>query len=185
MPAGTAPGPRAVIPDDATLVERAIAGDERAFSALYRRHCRYVAGVVLRLMGDTAELDDAVQDTFVAASRSLAGLKDPAKVRSWLVTIAVRGVHRRLAQRSRRRWLGQEMARTSAVFVTDPRARREVDDLYDVLTRIPPKLRVPWVLARVEGSSLPEVAEACGVSLATVKRRVAQAESRIQRRLHA
>ena len=136
-------------------------------------------------MGDASELDDVVQDTFVAAARGLKGLKEPEKVRSWLVTIAVRRVQRRLGQRSRRRMLGMEIARNEAAFISDPRARREVDDLYDVLGRIPPKLRVPWVLARIEGESLPKVAEACGVSLATVKRRVADADTRIRRRLDA
>jgi RNA polymerase sigma-70 factor (ECF subfamily) len=58
-----------------------------------------------------------------------------------------------------------------------------VEELYDVLDRIPPKLRVPWVLARIEGETLPRVADACGVSLATVKRRVSEAETRIRRRL--
>ncbi|MDD9936265.1 MAG: RNA polymerase sigma factor [Myxococcales bacterium] len=185
MSTNAAPRPKVVTVDDATLVERARAGDERAFASLYRRHSRYVAGVVLRLMGDASELDDVVQDTFVAASRGLGGLKEPAKVRSWLVTISVRRVQRRLAQRSRRRMLGAELSREAASFISDPRTRRDVDELYDVLGRIPPKLRVPWVLARIEGESLPKVAQACGVSLATVKRRVADADTRIRRRLDA
>ncbi|HEY8430134.1 MAG TPA: sigma factor, partial [Sandaracinaceae bacterium] len=50
---------------DEVLVERARAGDERAFAKLYRRHAPYVAGVVYRLMGDELELDEIVQDTFV------------------------------------------------------------------------------------------------------------------------
>jgi RNA polymerase sigma-70 factor (ECF subfamily) len=177
--------PRLVALDDDALVERAREGDERAFSTLYRRHARYVAGVVLRLMGDASELDDVVQDTFVAAARGLSGLKEPGKLRGWLVTIAVRRVNRRLHQRSRRRLLGREMSRQAALFITDPRERREVEELYDVLERVPVKVRVPWVLSRLEGESLPDVARMCGVSLATVKRRVADAESRIRRRLDA
>lgn len=177
--------PKLVSLDDGTLVERARQGDQQAFTAIYRRHSRYVAGVVLRLMGEASDLDDLVQDTFVAASRGLSGLEQPEKLRSWLVTIAVRKVQRKLSQRVRARLLGAEMARHAATFVSDPRARREVDELYDVLDRIAPRLRVPWVLARIEGESLPRVAEACGVSLATVKRRVAQAETRIRRRLDA
>ena len=53
----------------------------------------------------------------------------------------------------------------------------------DALERIPEDLRIPWVLHRVEQLSLPETAEACEISLATVKRRIAEAEERIQRRL--
>lgn len=184
---GTNPAirPKLVGLDDATLVERARDGDERAFSTLYRRHARYVAGVVLRLMGDASELDDVVQDTFVAAARGLTGLQEPAKLRGWLVTIAVRRVNRRLHQRARRRWLGRELGREPALFVSDPRERRQLEELYDVLERVPPKVRIPWVLSRLEGESLPEVARMCDVSLATVKRRVADAESRIRRRLDA
>ena len=37
-------------------------------------------------MGDASELDDVVQDTFVAAARGLSGLKEPEKLRGWLVT---------------------------------------------------------------------------------------------------
>lgn len=169
---------------DEVLVERANQGDEHAFSVLYRRHARYIAGVIFRLMGDSSELDDTVQETFVAAAMSLRKLKDPQSVRSWLVTIAVRHVRRRLAARQRRRWLGQEIDRQGP-RISDPRLRSELDELYDVLDRMPPRLRVPWILARVEGETLAEVARFCGVSLATVKRRVAQAEHSVQRRLHA
>ena len=58
-----------------------------------------------------------------------------------------------------------------------------VDDINDALERIPEDLRIPWVLHRVEQLSLPETAAACEISLATVKRRIADAEERIQRRL--
>jgi RNA polymerase sigma-70 factor (ECF subfamily) len=66
---------------------------------------------------------------------------------------------------------------------SDPRDRAPVDELYDALSRVPADLRIPWVLHRVERLSLPETAAACEVSLATVKRRIADAEARIERRL--
>ena len=66
---------------------------------------------------------------------------------------------------------------------SDPRDRAAVDELYDALSRVPADLRIPWVLHRVEHLSLPETAAACEVSLATVKRRIADAEERIERRL--
>lgn len=58
-----------------------------------------------------------------------------------------------------------------------------MDDLYDALERIPSDVRIPWVLHRIEQLSLPETALACEVSLATVKRRIADAEARLERRL--
>jgi RNA polymerase sigma-70 factor, ECF subfamily len=166
------------------LVRRVLDGDERAFSVLYRRHARYVAGVACRLMGDTSELDDIVQDTFVAASLSLRTLQDPSSVRAWLVTIAVRSASKRLKARMRRRWMGQEFTRL-APKITDHEGGQKLEDLYDALDRIPTRLRVPWILVRVEGLQLTEAAEHCDVSLATLKRRVADAEERLDKRLHA
>ncbi len=165
---------------DAALVERARQADQAAFAALYQRHARYLAGVVYRLMGDDAELDDIIQETFLQASSALSGLLQPELVRPWLVTIAVRRVHRHLARRRRRWFLFVSLAQIGA-RVSDPADRCEVDDLYDALDRLSKDLRVPWVLHRIEQFSLVEVAHACSVSLATVKRRIAEAERRLER----
>ena len=56
-------------------------------------------------------------------------------------------------------------------------------DLYDALGRLPADLRLPWSLHRIERLSIPETAAACEVSPATVKRRIADAEERLTRRL--
>ena len=164
---------------DAALVERARQADQAAFAALYQRHARYLAGVIYRLMGDDTELDDIIQETFLLASDALTGLAQPDRVRPWLVTIAVRRAHRHLARRRRRGFLLSSLAELGARF-SDPDARADVDDLYRALDRLPHELRVPWVLHRIEQFSLVEAAEACAVSLATVKRRIAEAERRMQ-----
>ena len=155
------------------------AGD---FEALYAKHARYIAGVVHRLMGDDGELDDIVQETFVDAIEGLKRLQDPLAVRAWLVTVAVRRTRRVLGKR-RRRMMFAFWSVDFAPRSSDPRDRAAVDELYDVLARVPADVRIPWVLHRVEHLSLPETAAACEVSLATVKRRIADAEERIERRL--
>lgn len=152
------------------------------FEAVYAKHARYVAGVVHRLMGNDGDLDDIVQETFVDAIDGLARLEDPSAVRAWLVTVAVRRTRRVLARRRRRAmfafWVADYAPRSS-----DPRDRQAVDELYDALSKVPEDLRIPWVLHRVEHLSLPETAQVCEVSLATVKRRIAEAEDRLERRL--
>ncbi len=168
---------------DQSLLELAKAGDEDAFAQIYLRYARYVASVVVRLFGDSMELDDTVQETFVAAARGLSKLNEPEKLRGWLVAIAVRKVQRRLGMRTRRRWLGEQLSISRTV--SDPASRDRVDELYDVLQHVPDKLRVPWLLVRVEGMSLQEAASACDTSLATLKRRLAEGDERIQRKLHA
>jgi RNA polymerase sigma-70 factor (ECF subfamily) len=67
--------------------------------------------------------------------------------------------------------------------VSDPRDRAAAEALQAALERLPDKLRVPWFLARIEGEKLDDVATACGVSLATIKRRIAVAQTRLERRL--
>jgi RNA polymerase sigma-70 factor, ECF subfamily len=167
---------------DAVLVADAALGSDRAFAALYRRHARYVAGVVYRILGSDAELDDVVQETFCDASNALGSLKDPAGLRAWLARIAVRRIHKRLAKRRRWRWfVGQ--AEHMIPTVSDPAMRQAVDALYEALDDLPPKLRIPWTLHTLEGETLPDVASACEISLATAKRRIAQAAERIERKL--
>jgi RNA polymerase sigma-70 factor (ECF subfamily) len=172
----------AVVPEsDGALVERAAQGDERAFSQIYRRHARYLAGVVYRVMGDAAELDDVVQEVFLTCLRGLPSLKEGERLRPWLVTIAVRQTQKRLTARGRRRWLGVQVGLVAA-RVSDPQLSRDVADLYRGLDRLSPKLRVPWVLARLEGASLDEVAAWCEISVATAKRRLARADQFLKRR---
>lgn len=171
----------AVPDDDAALVARAATGDERAFAAIYRRYARYVAGVAYRLLGDDAEVDDVVQETFVAASEGIGALKEGATLKHWLVTIAVRRVARRIERRRRQRWLAGIFGRTEP-RAAGPEVEGDAYALYEALRGISAERRVPWTLHVVEGMTLPEVAEHCGVSLATVKRRIAEAGELLARR---
>jgi RNA polymerase sigma-70 factor (ECF subfamily) len=100
------------------------------------------------------------------------------------VTIAVRFTKERLGRRRRRGLLRQEVTRHFPTM-SDPRDRAAADELYAALDQVPEKYRIPWFLARVEGEKLEDVATACGVSLATVKRRIQEAQNRLDRRLEA
>jgi RNA polymerase sigma-70 factor, ECF subfamily len=169
--------------DDATLVARVKQGDDAAFSALYRRYARHVAGVVYRLLGDDAQLDDIVQETFVIGLRRIEGLREPAALKRWLTTIAVRRVKRQLAHRYKHRELQGEL-RTTMPRVSDPAQVAEVHALYEALGKLPAKLRTPWTLHHIEGQTLPRVAEMCDSSLTSVKRHIAAASERLRRTGH-
>jgi RNA polymerase sigma-70 factor (ECF subfamily) len=173
--------PAAKAESDEELVTRLCAGDERAFTQLYRRHARYIAGVARRLMGDELELDEVVQEAFLALRDQAPSIQERARVRAWLVRVTVRGATKRLEKRRRRRRLlaAQPPPRRS----TDPVADHELRALFEVLERLAPTLRVPWSLHRIEGETLPRTAELCEISLATVKRRVAKADARIRKAL--
>jgi RNA polymerase sigma-70 factor (ECF subfamily) len=167
--------------DDRTLVARAASGDGRAFTALYRRHARYVAGVAFRLLGDESELDDVVQETFVDAHDALSTIRDGATVRGFLATIAARKVARRIARRQRQRWFASLFGR-GAPIADHPAVESEAFALYQALETLSVERRMPWTLHVVEGMTLPEVASTVGVSLATVKRRIAEANAMLLKR---
>ena len=169
--------------DDASLVTQARGGDERAFVLLFKRYARYVAGIAYRLMGERSEVEDVVQETFTDASMHLEQLRDGAGFKSWLVTICVRRVHKRLARRRRWRWFVSEAVHYEPVC-SDPDERAQLVALYQALESVAVDERVAWVLHHVEGETLPVVAAQCGVSLATIKRRIARADELIERRLH-
>lgn len=169
--------------DDASLVEQARGGDERAFVALFKRYSRYVAGVAYRLLGDSVEVEDVVQEAFIDASQHMDQLRDGAGFKSWLVAICVRRVHKRLARRRRWRWFVSEAVHFEPT-TSDPELRSKLIAIYQALEAVAVDDRVAWVLHHVEGETLPVVAEQCGVSLATIKRRIARADEVIERRLH-
>lgn len=148
---------------------------------LFRSHSRYVAAIALRLLGREDEVDDVVQEVFMAALGRLAGLREPEALRGWLATITVRTVLGRLRRRRVRAllWLDHAPDYTEISRSANPEEAALVAQVYRLLDQIPVQERLAWTLRRVQGESLERVAELCGCSLATVKRRIAAAQSRL------
>jgi DNA-directed RNA polymerase specialized sigma24 family protein len=74
--------------DDGRLAELAAAGDERAFEAIYDRHHRPLLGFCRHMLGSREEGEDALQQTFLRAHRSLVAQGAPDELRPWLFAIA-------------------------------------------------------------------------------------------------
>lgn len=153
---------------------------------VYRRYCRYVAAVVLRLDGRQTEVDDIVQEVFVEASRGVARLRDPDAVKGWLATIAVRIVRHRLRARRLRRFLGLD-AQVDYTGLIDPSAspldKLLVRAVYRVLDELPVEDRLAFSLHHIEGEKLEVVAKLCRCSCATAKRRIARAQQVLEQRM--
>ena len=175
---------------DGELVERVRSGDEWAKEALYRRHLQPVWSMVLPLIGSTVEAEDIIQDAFIVAFGDIHKLREAERFGSWLMRIAVHQVHRRF--RRRKTWhslglaWGVEDASLDALLCTDcsPEVAAELTKIAEVLAELAPRNRIAWMLRFVEGCALDEVAERTGVSLATVKRRIAAADQRLKRHLN-
>jgi RNA polymerase sigma-70 factor (ECF subfamily) len=170
---------------DAQLVTAACAGARWAQEALFLRHVRLVSGLVFRVHPSRIDLDDLVQDTFIAAFESLPSLKNPQAFAAWVGSLAIRITHKKLRRRRIAARLG--LGTTSEEVAWDeiigpacpPDVAAELREIYTILASFPTSERIAFLLRRVEGMSLDEVATATDTSLATVKRRIAAAEERL------
>jgi len=174
---------------DGDLVVRARAGDRWALEMLYRRHVQLVAGTALRLLRNRADAEDVAQETFLIAFEKLAQLAEPHAFRGWLVRIAMSRVHRRFrVRRLRGLFFGGSRDEHSDLTSLEAEARDEATAeqraelalLDRALSHLPLDLRTAWLLRHVMGCAVEETAEACGCSLATVKRRISAADSKIR-----
>jgi len=154
---------------------------------LFQQHARYVASVVLRVLGRDHEVDDVVQEVFLTAMTGLSAVRSPLAVRGWLKTIAVRKACRHLRRRRLRTLLGFDRDSTSYEQVAapgcSPEERALLARVYQELDRLPVAERVAWTLRYVEGEQIEALAELCGCSLATAKRRIAAAQATLERTL--
>jgi RNA polymerase sigma-70 factor, ECF subfamily len=167
---------------DAELVALLLAGRRGADAALYQRHAKAVLAVATRLLGRTADAEDVVQDTFLTAFECIRQLRDPALFRPWLTRITVRHVHRRFRRRRLLHALGLDRGEDDAALARlalapfDTETRAELARLDTALHALAPRQRVAFMLRHVEGYDLTEVADACGASLATIKRWLQRAD---------
>jgi RNA polymerase sigma-70 factor, ECF subfamily len=155
---------------------------ESDLDRVFRAHSGYVAAVAIRLMGRHDEVDDVVQEVFVAAMRGLRSLREPLAIRGWLATVAVRVARRRL----RRRRFAAVFGRATLpdydeliVTATQDKALL-IKRAYRILDALPVNAKIAWMLRHVEGEPLDTVAQMCGCSLATAKRRIAAAQTALE-----
>jgi RNA polymerase sigma-70 factor (ECF subfamily) len=176
-------------PSDAALVVAARAGEAWAREALFRRYAPLVNGLAFRLMGRDDDVDDLVQDSFVAALRSLGRLDAPQAFASWLSSIVVRTCGKLLRRRQLMRRFGLRSGSDTVDFdaILSPAAPAdavaELSAVYGLVQQLPAGVRVALVLRRVEGHSLEEIAALTGASFATIKRRVAEADRLLEKAL--
>jgi len=175
------------IPSNAALVREAREGHSWAHEALFRRHGRLAYGLAHRLLSGTGiDADDLVQDAFVTAFCRLDSLREAEAFSSWLCSIVVRTASKRLRRHRLRVRFG--LARNEAVDMdlvisgdAPPDVMVLLQQTYGILDRLRPDERIVFLLRRVEGLTIAEIAEKMDMSLSTVKRRLASAEGRFER----
>lgn len=155
---------------------------------LFREHGASIWAVGLGMLHSAQEADDLVQDVFLRAWRALDRLRERKGARAWLMTIAIRVALTRLRRRKMSRFLLQvdeQGAEQTAEPASTPEHRDLVSDVYRVLDELPVELRAAWVLRHIQEETVQGVADLCGWSLSTAKRRLQAAEAVVTARLHA
>ena len=165
---------------DAALLQAVHAGRQRAVTALYERYEPIVRRVLFRVLGPDHEMSDITHDVFVALLESIHRVRDPAALRGFVTTTAVYTARSHIRRRSR--W------RPFIRYVPDiPETPSDSPDgavsdamqaTYRVLNQLGANDRIVFSLRFIDGMELNDVATACDVSLATVKRRLLRASRR-------
>jgi RNA polymerase sigma-70 factor (ECF subfamily) len=170
--------------DEARLDERLVRGlraqEPWAAAALVDRHGGHVRRVLLRVLGgDDAEHADLLQEVLVHAWRGIGQLQQAASLKAWLTHVAVFTARGAIRRRRRRRWLSfrAELPDRPLPWAT-PEMKDAARAVYRIFDRMPEDERLPFALKMLEGLSLDETAAACGMSVATVRRRLVRAERR-------
>ena len=183
---------------DASLAERALAGDDDAFGVLVTRHQREVYAYVSRIVRDAHAACDITQTVFIRAHRSLSQLRDAGKLRPWLLAIAVN---------QSRNWMTRERPLSASRAgsedgLADPLAEHELADpnvwaspeavyaadelatmLAAAIDSLPPTYREVAVLRFQHQLKVGQIATALGLGFTATESRVRRAKALLRARL--
>src|SRR5580658_3758293 len=169
--------------DDAALVAAVRAREPGAPGRMWDRYASLVRGILRRMLGPV-DVEDGIQDAFLRLFRDLDSLRDPTALRSFLIGITLHVARSELRRRRAKRWL--LLSDDGDVYERDARAASDRHEpraallrLYKMLDRVSDERRTVFVLRFVEGLELAELSAVLDCSLATTKRRVADAAQRV------
>ena len=181
--------------EEAGLIRRCLAGDEKAYRELVERYQAQVYSVALRMVRRSEDAEDLTQETFVRMFRALSRYDPTRPFAAWLFTIASRlcidHIRRRrvspisLTQRER----GTE--EEYEIEVEDPGLGPEEVAVHaeesrraaDLIDSLPPHYRIVVILRHVQDLSYEEIAEALHLPLGTVKARIHRARALLRARI--
>ena len=162
-------GPVSQSNEDDGLVHAAREGDRAAFGRLYDRYARMVHGILLARV-PPREVDDLLQEVFLAALRQLHALRDVSRFGAWLSAIT------RNRANDHYRKSGPEAAVTEPVTedqaegrATDHAAEQEAAMILATIRTLPEAYREPLILRLVEGMTGPEIAARTGLKHGSVR----------------
>lgn len=163
-----------------SIVERALAGDEVAFARIVADYHDDMARIAYLVCGDLDIAEEAEQSAWAVAYRRLKDLRDPDRLRPWLMSISANEA--RQIARSRRRRTVRELSMGDP---TRPGTSDDVSmiDLANALGRLDPRDRAIVGLRFVGGFESGEIGRAMGMSASAVRVRLHRALERLRKDL--
>jgi RNA polymerase sigma-70 factor (ECF subfamily) len=182
--------------DDLALIELVLGGDRRAFEPLVRKHERRVFRVVLAVLGNVEDAEDAMQDTFIKAFRHLAQFRRESRFTTWLTRIAVNEALEKRRTRKESVSLDEEPNVESKSlpgrfepWTANPEklyGRQEIRQIVEgAIQSLPPIYRETLVLRDVEEMSAEEASETLGITVPALKSRLLRARLLLRESLSA
>jgi RNA polymerase sigma-70 factor (ECF subfamily) len=166
-----------------SLAENLLTAD---IESLVTTHYAYVHRLAISILNDPDEAEDAAQETFIAANRSLSSFRGQSEVKTWLTSIAVNACRGRLRKAKARQGLARTMqslhlARRPQISTESLALQRESDrQLWQAVDDLDDKHRLVVILRYVHELSTAEIAAALEISQGTVHSRLFYA----RRQLH-
>ena len=176
----TAPVTEAPVSIEQALVVRAARGDQRAFQRIFDRYAGPVRRFLCDQLRDAASADEATQETFVRAHRSLGRIREGAKLQSWLFGIARNVARERIrarARESRNTPISDELGLAGNAGTPEEELLRAEAGvvLSAALAKLSPERRAALTMRLDHGLSYPDIAEAMEWNLAKVKNEIHRA----------
>jgi RNA polymerase sigma-70 factor (ECF subfamily) len=192
-PPAATPAP---VPTDLMLVERTVAGDQRAFGLLVLKYQRRIERLIGRMVRDQDLVEDIAQETFIRAYRALAQFRGDAQFYTWLYRIAVNTAKKALVDLKRDPLVSESALRggsddddetssmenelTSAETPETVLAAKEIAaTVNSAMEALPEELRQAVTLREIEGLSYEEIAEVMNCPIGTVRSRIFRAREAI------
>jgi RNA polymerase sigma factor (sigma-70 family) len=179
--------------DERALVRRVLAGDRAQFECLMRRYNRRLYRLARAVLRDDAEAEDALQEAYLSAYRSMSQFRGDASLGTWLSRLVLNeclGRRRRGARRQKVVPIVTAQGEMDAVAEPDSErpegivARRQMRALLESkVDQLPDSFRLVFVLRSVEELSVEETARTLGIPEATVRTRYFRARSMLREAL--
>jgi RNA polymerase sigma factor (sigma-70 family) len=171
---------------DERLVEQLRAGNPSAFEEIYDRHHRGILAFCRHMLGSQQEAEDALQQTFIAAYRSLLGDERQIALRAWLYVVARnRCLSLLRARRQHAAIDGATLAPVTAGLCAEVERREDLRALLSDLQRLPEDQRAALILAELDAHSHQEIAVILDVPTSKVKALIFQARTTLISRRQA